>query len=111
SNGIGRLKRKNQIAVVNFVPSKGLLQSVLEHAEDLAIHVVLGDAEKQQRTDDPAKPSPERAEGSEPGRRAWRRVSARVGIGVVGRGGFLHQVAWRPVPVIYDRPGLLLQTP
>lgn len=52
---VGSLKGEDKIAVVDLVPSEVVLQRGLEHAKHLAIHVVLGDAEEKQRTDDPAK--------------------------------------------------------
>jgi hypothetical protein len=55
AQGIGCLKRKDKIAVVDFVPAKIVLQGRLENAQDLAVHVVLGDTEQQQSADHPAE--------------------------------------------------------
>ena len=55
ADGVSRLKGKDEIAVVDFVPSQIVLQSGLENSQDLAVHVVLGDSEEQEGADDPAE--------------------------------------------------------
>ena len=54
AEGIRSLKRKHQIAVVDFIPAQVVLERDLEDAQHLPVHVVLGDAEQQEGTDDPA---------------------------------------------------------
>src|SRR5882762_4044852 len=55
SHRVRRLKRKNQIAVVDFVPAEIVLQGGLQYAQHLAIHVVFCYAEKKKAAYHPAK--------------------------------------------------------
>src|SRR5580692_2365806 len=71
AHGVGRLKSEHEISVVDIVPAKIVLEGALENAEDLAVHVILGYTEKQERADDPAEPSGEDAR--------FVRVSKRCG--------------------------------
>src|SRR5882762_742082 len=47
SHRVRRLKRKNQIAVLDFIPAEIVLQGGLQYAQQLAIHVVFCYAEKR----------------------------------------------------------------
>jgi len=49
------MKSRYQIAVVDLIPAKLVLQRGLENAEHLAVHVVLGRAEKEESADHPAE--------------------------------------------------------
>src|SRR5580704_19750078 len=55
AHGVGRLKSEHEISVVDIVPAKIVLQRAFQHTEHLAVHVILGYTEKQERADDPAK--------------------------------------------------------
>ena len=44
SDGVRRLKREYQVSVVDLVPAESMLQRGFQDAEDLAVHVILGDA-------------------------------------------------------------------
>jgi hypothetical protein len=44
-DGVRALKHENEVAIVDLVPAQVVLQSRLQNAEDLAVHVVLGYAE------------------------------------------------------------------
>ncbi len=54
AEGVGDLKRGNQVGVIVLVPVQIGLQGGLEQAQDLTIHVVLGYAEEQQGANHPA---------------------------------------------------------
>ena len=44
SQRVGCLKRKYQVSVINLSPSEIVLQSGFKDAQDLAVHVIFGDA-------------------------------------------------------------------
>ena len=54
---VGELEREHDVAVVDLRPAELRLQRRLQDADDLAIDVVDGRGEEQQRADDPAEPA------------------------------------------------------
>jgi hypothetical protein len=52
---IRELKRKHQIAVIDFAPAELPLQQRLENADHLAVDVIDGGGEEEQAADDPAE--------------------------------------------------------
>src|SRR5215471_4482908 len=54
ADGVSELKGKNDVAVVNLIPTNLTLKSLLKQTYDLAVNVVDGSSKKQQRTDNPA---------------------------------------------------------
>src|ERR1700739_847315 len=55
SNGIRRLKNKNQVTVVDLIPAQVVLECALQHPQDLAVHVVLSYSEQKKTADYPAE--------------------------------------------------------
>ena len=54
SQRVGELEGDDDIAVLHFVPADTGLQQRREEAEDLAVHVVDGVGDEEQRADAPA---------------------------------------------------------
>jgi hypothetical protein len=54
ADAVAELEGGNDVAVVDLAPAEVFLDDRLEHAEHLAIDVVDGDDEEQQRADRPA---------------------------------------------------------
>ena len=54
AHGISHVKGEHDVAVFDFAPTDDLLQLGCKDAEDLAINVVDGRGEKQQRANHPA---------------------------------------------------------
>ena len=52
---IGDLEVRNEMAILDVVPTEVVLQRGLQNAEQLAIHVIFRDAEKKESADHPAK--------------------------------------------------------
>src|SRR6266446_10196396 len=55
ASGIGDLKIRDEVAVLDVVPSEVVLQGGLQDAKDLTIDVVFRDAEKKERANHPAE--------------------------------------------------------
>src|SRR6185312_5142524 len=87
---ICRLKGEHQVAKVNLVPSKIMLQRSLQDAEELAVHVIFGDAQQKKGADDPANITG--SSGHALGRGCISRQVART----IGRRLISHEIVCNP---------------